>query len=426
MTGIGRRWRQVIVVILGILSCVALLASTVGVWTHRTLLNTNSWVNAVGPLAKDPRIIDAVAVTLTNEVMQALNVEQAAENALPPKASFLAEPLSTAAHQFVQQTVTKLLSTTQFQQFWVQANRLAHAQAVKILKGESTKGVSTANGEVTLNLFPMIATALTAVGQAAPGILGGDRIPKLTASINPDQAREKLSHALNRPLPPDFGVITVFKSDQLKAAQEGLKLFNAVLIVLLIVTVLLFAGTIALARRRRRAVISLALGSVATLVAATAIVRAVRNQIIGLVGNAQARDAAKATVTQLVSRLDLITRGLLALGLAVALIAFVTGDGKTARRLRRRTAHLARWLVGSSDADVPKVVVWARQHVALLRWGGGALGVVVLLFVVSGWVGLFLTVLVFGLFEVAVTYVASRPMPSIPASDASSAKVGAG
>ena len=132
-----------------------------------------------------------------------------------------------AAQQFVQKTVTQLLSTKQFQDFWVQANRVAHAAAVKILKGETIKGVSTANGEVTLNLFPMISQALTVVGEKAPGILGGDRIPKLTASINPDQARAKLSAALGRPLPADFGVITVFKSDQLKLAQEGLKLFNA-------------------------------------------------------------------------------------------------------------------------------------------------------------------------------------------------------
>jgi hypothetical protein len=418
MSRIGRRWRQVIVVILGVLSCISLLASTVGVWTHRTLLNTDSWVNAVGPLAKDPRVIDAVATTLTNEVMQALDVQQVAENALPAKASFLAEPLSTAAQQFVQQTVTKLLSTTQFQQFWVQANRVAHENAVKILKGEDIKGVSTANGEVTLNLFPLISQALTVVGEKAPGILGGDKIPKLVSSISPDQARDKLSQALGRPLPADFGVITVFKSDQLKAAQEGLKLFNALLVVLMILTVLLFAATIFLARKRRRAVIALALGSVATLIVATAIVRAVKDQIIGLVGNAQARDAAKATISQLVGRLNLITDVLLGIGLAVAFIAFVTGDSKTARRLRRRSAHLARWLVRSDDTEVPKVVLWARAHVGLLRWGGAALGVVVLLFLVSGWIGLFFTVVVFGLFEVAITYVANRPLPPTPGAGA--------
>ena len=402
-----------LVAILAVLACISLLVSAVGVWAHRTLLNTDSWVAAVGPLAKDPRIIDAVAVTLTNEVMQALDVEKVAQDALPEKAGFLAQPLSVAAQQFVQKTITQLLSTKQFQDFWVQANRVAHATAVKILKGETIKGVSTANGEVTLNLFPMIGQALTVVGEKAPGILGGDRLPKLTASITPDEARAKLSAALDRPLPPDFGVITVFKSDQLKLAQEGLKLFNAVVVVVVILTVLLFAATIALAHRRRRAIIALALGSVGALVLATAVARVVKGQIVGLVGNAQARDAAKATISQLVNRLDLITRSLLVLGLAIAIIAFLTGDSRWARVIRRRSARVGRYLAGGVPADqVPKPVIWARQHVALLRWGGLAVAVLVLLFVVSGWVGLLVTLVVAGLFEAAVSYVATRPLPS--------------
>ena len=421
MKTVGRRWRTVIVAILAVLACVSLLTSAVGVWAHRTLLNTDSWVAAVGPLAKDPRIIDAVATTLTNEVMQALDVQKVAADALPAKASFLAQPLSVAAQQFVQKAVTQLLSTKQFQDFWVQANRVAHATAVKILKGETIKGVSTSNGEVTLNLFPMISQALQVVGQKAPGILGGDKLPKLTASITPDQARAKLSAALGRPLPADFGVITVFKSDQLKLAQEGLKLFNALLVVLLILTVVLFAATIALAHKRRRAIIGLALGSVAALVLATAIARVVKGQIIGLVGNAQARDAAKATVTQLVSRLDLITRGLLVIAVAVAIVAFVTGDSRAARHLRRRAARLGRFLSGGAPADVvPKPVLWAREHVALLRWGGLVLAVLALLFLVSGWWGLLITLVVAGLFEAAVSYVAARPIepaasPATPA-----------
>jgi len=342
-----------------------------------------------------------------------------AEDALPKKADFLAQPLSVAAQQFVQQTITKLLSTKQFQDFWVQANRVAHATAVKILKGETIKGVSTANGEVTLNLFPMISQALTVVGEKAPGILGGDRIPKLAASITPDEARSKLSAALGRPLPADFGVITVFKSDQLKLAQEGLKLFNAVIVVVLILTVLLFAGTIALAHRRRRAIIALALGSVAALVVATAVAKVIKGQIIGLVGDSQARAAATATISQLVNRLDLITRSLLVLGLAIAIIAFMTGDSRWARRIRRRSARVGRYLAGGVPADqVPKPVIWARHHVALLRWGGLAVAVLVLLFVVSGWVGLLVTLVVAGLFEAGVSYVATRPLPAVGPSSA--------
>ena len=80
---VGQRWRRVLVVILAVLSCVSILASTVGVWAHRTLLNTNSWVNAVAPLASNPDITDAVSKKLTDELMQLIDAPQLAESALP-------------------------------------------------------------------------------------------------------------------------------------------------------------------------------------------------------------------------------------------------------------------------------------------------------------------------------------------------------
>ncbi len=46
---------------------------------------------------------------------------------------------------------------------------------------------------------------------------------------------------------------------------------------------------------------------VIALVIANIVINALRDQIVGLVGGAQARAAAKVTVQHLVSRLDLIT-----------------------------------------------------------------------------------------------------------------------
>jgi hypothetical protein len=53
-----------------------------------------------------------------------------------------------------------------------------------------------------------------------------------------------------------------------------------------------------------------------------------------------------------------------------------------------------------------------------LRWGGAAVAVVVLLFLVSGWWGLFFTLLVAGLYEAGLTYVATRPVPASSAEGA--------
>ncbi len=87
------------------LTCLSILASTVGVWAHRTLLNTNSWVNAVGPLADNPEITDAVAKRLTDELMQMIDSSELAQTALPAQAQVLVAPLSEAVGQFVERAV---------------------------------------------------------------------------------------------------------------------------------------------------------------------------------------------------------------------------------------------------------------------------------------------------------------------------------
>jgi hypothetical protein len=411
MQEMSHRWRRVLVVVLAVLTCLSILTSAVGVWAHRTLLNTDSWVAAVGPLAKDPAVQKAVATEVSSQIVSAVDLKKIVDENLP-RASALVSPLETAVQQFIFTTVEKLMQTEQFQQFWVQANRIAHQLAVKILRGE-TKGVSTSNGVVTINYLPLIAKALSFIESKSPGFLGTSAtVPNITSSTPVDRARSELSKVVGRPLPDHFGVVTVFKSDQLKSAQDAVSLFDKLVIGLLILSVLLVVVTIALAPRKRRIIIGLALGTVVALGLANAIISALKNQVVGLISDPTTQNAAKATVTGLINRLDLILHGLLAIGLAVAIIAFITGDSRWARRIRRRSAAMARALGGRVDADgLPGPVRWARSHVAELRWGAVALALLALFFIVSGWVGLLITLVILGVFEAAVTYVATRQLP---------------
>jgi len=405
---VGARWRRIMVVVLAVLTCLSILASTVGVWAHRTLLNTNSWVNAVGPLAENPEITDAVAKRLTDELMQMIDSSELAQNALPAQAQVLVAPLSEAVGQFVQRAVGELLQTPQFQEFWIQANRRVHALVVKVLRGETDK-VLTANGTVQLNLLPLIADAFRFVQSKAPGLFGnGTTVPDITFDTPVDQARDELQSSVKRTLPADFGVVTVFQSDKLKAAQDAVSLFDKLVIALVVVTVLLMAATIALAVDRRRIIIGLALGSVVSFAIAVAILKTVKAQVLDLVGDPTTRRAAGKTIQTLVVRLDWIVYALVAVGLAVALIAFLTGASRAAVSIRRGVAHGAGYLLGRGDDRAPKVVAWVQQHAKPLRWAGIVLGGLALAFLVHGWVSLFLTVLVIGLFEAAIAFAVAR------------------
>ena len=406
---VAHRWRRTLVVVLAILSCISILASTVGVWAHRTLLNTDSWVNAVAPLASNPEVTTALSKQVTASLLEVINADEVAQNALPDQAKFLAAPLTEAVGQFVQRSVDQLLKTEQFQQFWVDANRKVHPIVVKVLRGE-TKGVTAANNQVQLNLLPLIADALRFVQSKAAGLLGSaTTIPKITFDMSADEARSKLSSALGRSLPENFGVVTVFQSDKLKAVQDGVALFDNLITALLILTVLMVVATVGLALDRRRIIIGLSLGMVFTLALASTIIAAIKSQALDLITDPTSRVAAGDTVTTLVSRLHLITNGLIAVGLAVALIAFLTGGSRLAVGIRSGASRLVRALGSKVDSEgAPAALVWVQQHSTELRWGGLVVGFGLLVFAVNGWVGLFVTLLVVGLFEAAIAYAAAR------------------
>lgn len=398
---------------LAVLTCVAILASSVGVWAHRTLLNTDSWVNAVGPLASNPDVTDAVAREVTTQLLTVINAQELAANALPEKAKVLAGPLSNAVGQFVGEKVAELMQTQQFADFWVEANRRVHPVVVKVLRGD-TKALLTSDGTVQLNLLPLLADALRFIQGKAPGLLGdASTIPDISFDTPVDQARQELSTAVNRPLPPTFGTPTIFQSDKLKAAQDAVAVFDKAIVALLVVTLLLLIATIALAPNRRRILIVLGLGTVIAIAIASAVITAIRNQVLDLITDPESRLAVKTTASTLVSRLRLTTDVLVAIGLAVALIAFLTGGSRPAVAIRRGTAHLLRSITGQVDpASQPKALTWIQNHATEARWAGAVLGVLSLLFLIEGWWGLFLTVLVVGLYEAAVAFLAARGQAS--------------
>ncbi len=202
MARVGKRWRTILVGFLVVLTSIAILTSAVGVWAHRTLLNTDSWVATVGPLAKDPAVTDAVATQVTNELDAGARPRAPARGrTCPPKLQAFAghdrrggRPVR--AHRGQAAAADRAVPAV----LGARPTACAHELAVKVLRNE-TKVVSTANGEVTFNLLPLFAKALAFVESKAPGIGGtSSTVPDITASTPPDQARAELERG-GRPDP---------------------------------------------------------------------------------------------------------------------------------------------------------------------------------------------------------------------------------
>ena len=223
---VGARWRRVLVVVLAVLTCLSILASTVGVWAHRTLLNTDSWVNAVGPLAEQPRD--------HRRGGQAAHRRAHADDRLarswprtrcPAQAQVLVAPLSEAVGQFVQRAVGELLQTEQFQEFWIEANRRVHALVVKVLRGETTRWSHRQRHGAAQ---PAAADRRARSGSSSRRHRGCSATarpcPTSRSTRRSTRPRPSCRPRRSAPCPTDFGVVTVFESDKLKAAQDAVSL----------------------------------------------------------------------------------------------------------------------------------------------------------------------------------------------------------
>ncbi len=401
------RWRRALTVVLLVLSCLTVLVSSVSIWAHRTVFNTDQWVATVGPLAKNPDVIKSVADHVTTQLDNTIKPEQTAKNFLPPKLDRFAAPISQGFEQIVHGAVTKILQTEQFQKFWITANEQVHARVIAVLKGQPTPHLTTANGDIKLNLLPTVSKILKLVDSRASGLLNAkEPIPTITATTPVDQARSELSAALGRTLPPNFGTPVLFHSDELASAQHLVHVFNKLIVALVIVTVALLIGTVVVAERRRRTIIALAVGIVVAMSLAVVLTKVITNQVVSSIAQPDDRGAVTATIQSVLKGLNVISAILIAAGLVFAMLAFLTGPSRFAGSVRSHGAEIGRTLTGRKHgAAVPPYLAWMARYRLPLSLGGLAIALLVLIFAVQGWVGALVTVLVLAAYEGLVIWV---------------------
>ncbi len=144
------------------------------------------------PLIQNEEIRSAVGNYLVDQLYANVNVEKELEGILPGELKQLAGPASGGLRQVAGSGAEEVLKTSTAQELWKDANRAAHEQLLAVLENKK-EAVSTANGEVTLNLGGLVTNLAQQVGIGA-------------------QLAEKL--------PPDAGQVTILRSDQLKTAQD--------------------------------------------------------------------------------------------------------------------------------------------------------------------------------------------------------------
>lgn len=407
-----RRWG---VMVLVVLTAFGVLTSTVAVWAHRMIFNTDEWVATVGPLIDDPEITQAVSTRLVDEILVLIDADDVITDVLPDKAQVLAPVLESTLRNFLIDQVDSLLQTEQAQTIWVEGNRKAHALVVDVLQGNNVGPVLLADGEVALNLMPLVSKALVRVDDRFPDLLPLEGpVPEVTADTPIPEAQQQFATAFGKTLKPDFGVVVVFQSDQLGAAQDAVTLFDRGVVALIVITLAMAVGAVALAADRRAIALRLGIAVVAAAAVGIALINAVQQLVLDMIGNREGRRAVAHLLASVTSSFDDIARLLLAGGLLVAAISFLAGPNTAATQTRdvvRRTAQ------GAPPS-------WLAQHLGALQGAGGAIAIALVLLGGLSWTSLLWVAAFLAVWELALWLIGRRIAPAgEPGTDASDAAV---
>jgi hypothetical protein len=304
------RGRRIAATTLIVISCILAPISVMAIWVRNQVLNTNRYVATVAPLATNPQVVDMAATAITNTLFSSTDVQAAIKNALPPRADFLASPVSTALQDATERFAHQALSSKQFATIWKEANRRAHAQLTKALTGGGTV-VSTANGKIVIDLGAIVQQVRTILKDHGVGIF--DRIPVDQLSLKYELA----------------------DAHQLQKAQRATRALNTLSYVLPILMFLTLGGGLWLSVHRRRTLAHWGLGvafAVAFLGLCVTIGRAF--YLNAVTSDALPRATAATVFDTLVRYLRDGIRLVAVIGLLVSIVAWLVGPSHSAVRVR--------------------------------------------------------------------------------------------
>ena len=404
---VRRGARNGVVGVLVVLTAVAFTAASIGVWASRNFLDNEVFASRIGTVIEEQAVQQALARFTTQEVMTLVDVQNLIAEALPERAQILAPTLASGVESFVRDKVEEVFATDEFQRIFETVVNTAHDQAVALLEGKDAEIVQANADSVTLNFLPVINEVLARIGEASPEILGRNiDIPTVTVDDLPDEARDKIGDALGVTLDDNFGTITVYDSGALKAAQQGVELFNQVVWLLVALALLLIPITLVASAHRRRTLLQLVVAISIGMVLVRRLSLRIQADLLNLVKVPDNVPAVEIVTDRVIDPLRMGAEVVLWVAAVIVVLAVLTGPYPWVVSLRAKVAGLARSL-GARRQD-EATLVWVAAPRAALQWGGAGVGLLLLWFLDVSWFGFFVLVALVGAYELAVVRLADR------------------
>jgi hypothetical protein len=377
------------------------------VWLHRTTLNSDVWAERVVPIGEDPEVQEALADYTTDQLMVTLQPEDYIADALPDRAQILAVPLASAVETFVSDRVDEFFASERFEDLWQAAATKAHDEAVSVLRGEKAN-IDAQDDRVVINLIPVIDAVLAEIADAAPGLVGSDAtLPEVSVQDVPEEARDRLGEALGVDLGDDFGTLTVYDGGRLQAAQETVRLFDALVVLFVVLAVALPIAALWVSPRRRRTLLQLLGAAALVCIALRRVLFMLSEQVLDLVAE-QNQAATDVVLSAVVDPITNAAGTVLWVVAIAALVTVVTGPYPWVVSMRASLMGTASSLASAAEGKArdPQTMAWIVGHADALRLAGYAAGVVMLWFFDLNWLTFLFIAAVVGGWQVFLNRVA--------------------
>lgn len=393
-----RRWLSAVLVIL---SALLVVASTVAVWTYRTAFDTDRFMETVEPALDDPAFYSALGDRVSEQSLAALDLETRVTNRLTqldeyisqvlvdaididpqarelisrfdrPSLAALAPPITNALEERIDQVVHGFIGSEEFRSRFPNLVRQAHEASVALVRNDLAElpNVYLAEGEVRLNLIPIIREALSRVIDEIREFLPDVDLPE-AISDRLQEGRQQLGDALQAQLPEDFGQVTLMSEEALGDVQQTVHRLDQFVWLLLLLTVVMIAITIAVSPTRRRTVVQLGVATVIGFFLGAVIIRRLQASILAEVRTPDGERAVRALLTETMGSLRAVVLLVGAVALVGAVVAYVAGKPAWIGRLSERTSQLLTSSPGGSELDR-----WVAANYDRLRIGGILVAVV--------------------------------------------------
>jgi hypothetical protein len=384
-----RRWLSNVLVVL---SAVLVVASTVAVWSYRTALNTDRFMDAVEPVLDDPSFYAAIGDVVSEHALDALDLETRVTNRLTqlddylsqelvdaldvpprvqqllsrvdrPSVAALAPPITDALEERVDRVVDRLVTSDEFVSRFPDLVRQVHQAAVALIRNDLAQlpNVYIASGEVRLNLIPIIVDALRQVIDEIRDFLPDVNLPDVVSNALA-AGRQQLSDALQADLPEDFGQVTLVSEDRLSEVQQTVRRLDQFVWVIVVLTVAMIAATIAASPAKRRTIVQLGAAVTIGLLLGAVAVRRLQRAITEEIESPDGERAVGELLTQTISSLRSLALIVGAVALIGVVVAYLAGSPAWVRRLTERGSRLAKRAPGGSELDK-----WTAGHYDLVR-----------------------------------------------------------